>query len=750
MDRKTKSFTKVLTGILSGLAFLFMYAFLAYAGTDESGGLPQEPILPSPEKIGQGITSEIANIFMIAGIGFAIITVLVIGLRIAISKNSEEAAQTYEWLKYVIIGSIILAVLSSVIGIVIGLEEKFYRAFELPKTSTQPSTQNGTELEGTYEDKWYKSLFAGIAEWIYNAFQSIGKLVGFKPIDQLLFNDSAFTVEQFKFMLSFYWLVTLVAVAFIVVMIGKSAVKLIASGYSVRKRVDVMEEVYTWFQVIILIAIFPQLFVYLMKFFDTLTLWLFRYVQLEYVYLGDSNFANSDMDTLVGQIKTPDALLTAVVKAMYGYLYFKLNMIFLVRRIILGVFFLFAPAAAALWGIKKDSNVMNVWIGELITNASMGFFYGFALLAVLHLVNSLELQGWFLTLIAMWMLPQIGGTLRNMLQDWFARASGIDEERLTANPFTTGVAGMLSRTKTSLSRAFANRMSTFGQFLPSGKHDHGSSGTSKGTSDIRNTVPGGIGGTVGSSAGTGTTTITGTHATSTSTATTSESTGFVDFKNRYSDTNFTRSAFLQNFALLAGSSRIAATTDKIGNLLHTIANITRGDNPLFAITIGAAGHVIQGAGRFFGGATKIGSAVSHTTLQRMVRDDKYKEQINRLAPVANFLSQYGKADLLTKAIITGNTEELAEFLINAPAPNRELSRPLLEPDDVIRLNSTIIELHEAFKKERETTYQQLGLNKLSAAVAGAKLAMGGPEKFEQYFYRKHPYKNASDAFIFKI
>ncbi|WP_256970662.1 hypothetical protein [Caldicellulosiruptor bescii] len=247
-------------------------------------------------------------------------------------------------------------------------------------------------------------------------------------------------------MLSFYWLVTLAATAFIIIMVGKTGIQMITFGYSARKKADMMEEIYTWVEAVLLVAACPLIFVYLNKFFVSLTNVLHGYVALEYSYMGDSNIANSDIDSFISQIDTQNLLNTAIVKLMYAYLYFKINMIFLIRKIVLGVFFLFTPIAAMMWGIKKDSNVMNVWFGEIITNTSMGFFYAFSLLAVLHLINSLDLTGWLFTLLAMWMVPQLGGTLRNMLQNWFQRVSGVDEEHL-ANPFFTGIFPMIKGTQ---------------------------------------------------------------------------------------------------------------------------------------------------------------------------------------------------------------------------------------------------------------------------------------------------------------
>ncbi|WPX08217.1 pilin [Anaerocellum danielii] len=717
MGANAKNRFKVLTGTLSGLVFLFL-SHLAFAGTDETGGLPQSQL---PAVSGRQLVSNISNIFMIVGIAFAVITVMIIGIRFAIVKNSEEAAKTYDWLKYVIIGSIILTILTTVIGLVVGFEDKFYKAFELPRTSTPPGAGPEATAEDNGEDNFIVHAIVAILNGITNLFVWVGKVIGFKPISELLFSSgSVFTEDQYKFMLSFYWLVTLVATAFIAVMIGKTAIQLIASGYSARKRADLMEEIYTWFEVILLIAAYPLIFAYLCKFFDLLTGWLYRYVQAEYTYMGNNNFAtSSDVDTFISQVNTQNLLNTAIVKVMYAYMFFKLNMIFLVRKIVLGVFFLFAPIAAALWGVKKDSNVMNVWIGEIITNASMGFFYAFALLAILHLINGAGFSGWFFSLLAMWMLPQLGGTLRNMLQNWFQRMSGINEEN-AVNPFFTGVFPMIKGSTTSLAHAFSGakaKTETTGTTAGT----TGGSEVSTATTKTGTPTGGSFGGAVGSGLAT---------ATASTSAGTSKASGFSEeiakARNEYAGTDLTRKAFLQSFGAFAGSSVLY----KAGNALHHIANATHMDNPMFAAFASVAGSALKIAGS----STKIGQAMDYATLHRMATDPNYGKLMQKIAPVSNFLTQNEKGHLLTEAIKTGKVDKVVQFLNEKGSP---------VPVDFA---DTVQSLHEAFKKEREVTEKQLGISKL-----GASLRMGkGAESFETYFYKKHPYRNAAEAFIFKV
>lgn len=118
-----------------------------------------------------------------------------------------------------------------------------------------------------------------------------------------------------------------------------------------------------------------------------------------------------------------------------------------------------------MWGIKKDLNVMNVWFGEIIINVLMGFFYVFLLLVVLYFVNLFDFIGWFFILLVMWMVLQLGGIFRNMLQNWFQCVSGVDEEYFV-NLFFIGIFLMIKGFINVFFRVFLG-------FRSSGKESYG-------------------------------------------------------------------------------------------------------------------------------------------------------------------------------------------------------------------------------------------------------------------------------------
>lgn len=130
------------------------------------------------------------------------------------------------------------------------------------------------------------------------------------------------------------------------------------------------------------------------------------------------------------------------MKALYIPLWAKINLVFMVRKYILGVFFLFTPFAVLMWGIKRDSMLLNVWFGEILTNASMAFFYAFTYMTTIHIFTAAGWTGWAFGFIAMYSIPKIADTLRNLLQNLFERWAGVDELNL-ARPALGSLSNML-------------------------------------------------------------------------------------------------------------------------------------------------------------------------------------------------------------------------------------------------------------------------------------------------------------------
>ncbi len=90
--------------------------------------------------------------------------------------------------------------------------------------------------------------------------------------------------------------------------------------------------------------------------------------------------------------------------------------------------------------------------------------------------------------------------------------------------------------------------------------------------------------------------------------------------------------------------------------------------------------------------------------------------------------------MLSEAIKNGDASRLSMYL-------RQKGYTLTDEE-----SDSIMNLHRAFKHERDITRKQLNINE----VIVAKKLGHSTESFEAYFAKKHPYASAAEAFIFKV
>ena len=107
---------------------------------------------------------------------------------------------------------------------------------------------------------------------------------------------------------------------------------------------------------------------------------------------------NGSLDGLLGNgmltsIKTGNAITTALVIAMFIYLFVKLNIKFIVRQFTIIIFTIFTPIAAGLWIINRNVTAASIWTGQIIMNIFMQFIYCFLFLIYLVFLPSRRRMG---------------------------------------------------------------------------------------------------------------------------------------------------------------------------------------------------------------------------------------------------------------------------------------------------------------------------------------------------------------------
>ena len=143
---------------------------------------------------------------------------------------------------------------------------------------------------------------------------------------------------------------------------------------------------------------------------------------------------------MMTSIRTGNAITTAIVIAMFIYLFIKLNIQFIVRQFVLIIFTVFTPVALSIWIVNRNATAISIWAGQIITNVFMQFIYCFLFLMYLTFLPSGG--GWAVSLIWAMMILPLASTIQNSLQDLTSRICGVDTNAQATQAFAMGgVAG---------------------------------------------------------------------------------------------------------------------------------------------------------------------------------------------------------------------------------------------------------------------------------------------------------------------
>ena len=147
--------------------------------------------------------------------------------------------------------------------------------------------------------------------------------VGFKNYDELIFakdstDISLFTVEQWNSMMNWYKIMAGIAGSLILIVIV--SYKFIIGGYSIEKRSEAKDSLMRLFFGAVSITLAPLFVKFLLLLNNNLV----------HMIVG---YANGTLDTLLGNsvvsnIQTGNAIATAIVIALFAYLFFKLNVFY--------------------------------------------------------------------------------------------------------------------------------------------------------------------------------------------------------------------------------------------------------------------------------------------------------------------------------------------------------------------------------------------------------------------------------------
>ena len=280
--------------------------------------------------------------------------------------------------------------------------------------------------DGGLFEKIIAKMIGGIAEGVFSLTTNEELGVGFKEYDELIFgntdNDIApFTDEQWTKIMGWYKVMTTIVGVPILIAVVVLAYKIIIGGFNIEKRNEAKDNILRLFFGGVAIALAP-LFVKLMLYLNN------NLVKILVLQANGGSLNDLLGNSILSNIRTGNAILTALVIAMFAYLFAKLNIKFMIRHFTILVFTIFTPVVATLWIMNRRAIGASLWFGEILVNAFMQFVYAFLFLVYL---NFLPVSGgWAVSLIWALMILPLAEALLNVFHNLISRIAGVPAEEV--------------------------------------------------------------------------------------------------------------------------------------------------------------------------------------------------------------------------------------------------------------------------------------------------------------------------------
>lgn len=245
-------------------------------------------------------------------------------------------------------------------------------------------------------------------------------------------------------MMSWYWKIAGIIGGPILIAIVILSWKMITAGISPDKRNEVKDNLMRLFFGACAIG-FAPLFVEFMLFLNN---------ELVKALVGTTH---GSLDSLIGNslltnISTGNAIATAIVIAMFAYLFVKVNIKFIVREFTIIVFTIFTPIVTVFWILNRRTVASSIWFGQIIINVFMQFIYAFLFLVYMSFLP--QNAGWAVSLLWAMMILPLADALQNTMQNLVSRIAGVNNDELANRGIGMGAA--MGYTVKSIAYQFKN------------------------------------------------------------------------------------------------------------------------------------------------------------------------------------------------------------------------------------------------------------------------------------------------------
>lgn len=230
--------------------------------------------------------------------------------------------------------------------------------------------------------------------------------------------------------MKWYWIMSGIIGGPILIAVVILAWKMIVAGITPDRRNEVKDNIMRLFFGASAIG-FAPIFVKLMLLLNN---------SLVKILVGNTHGSLDDLlgNSILSNINTGNAIATAIVIAMFAYLFVKVNIKFIIRQFTLIVFTIFTPVVAVFWIINKRTVAASIWFGQIIINSFMQFVYTFLFLIYLTFLPSSS--GWAVSLLWAMMILPLADALQNTMQNLVSRIAGVNNEELANRGIGMGAA----------------------------------------------------------------------------------------------------------------------------------------------------------------------------------------------------------------------------------------------------------------------------------------------------------------------
>lgn len=375
----------------------------------------------------QSSGSEVVKtvILLIAGIGFLIQTI-VLGANLITKRNDpNKRVEVLKGIFYLAIGAFIIANLTLFAG-------GYKSIIKSQKNKIESSSNESTEIEtpSIIEDQndsknkpsFIEIIISDLLDFIVDQLKNIKEKVLKIDMKKLIFNkDNVLINFNVKLKsgttINLYTFLLFIMGDIFLIMIAQLGIKYIYFANSVNQRVQIKDDIIRYAYVLFFIIFAPLVFKGILNIND------FLVGRLELI----QNSAGYDA---VWNLKTEKhGILAPIAKFFMLKPEFQIWIIFIIRTIMLNVLYVFTPIAVVFWGLNKNAMAIKVWMGELITNALLPFFYSLTFIIVTLLIKRAPIFKNVLAIVVLFnVMFKIASMLRNSLQGLIARLGGLNEE----------------------------------------------------------------------------------------------------------------------------------------------------------------------------------------------------------------------------------------------------------------------------------------------------------------------------------